>query len=428
MSHERRPPRRTGSERRHENRTRDLVSRVCGTLTALSMAVGSPVAAQDAPDVRSAIHLVDTARAAAVEIVPRQAGTARARPQDKTARKWEIEGHFGGSFFSNPTSGRAQLPPVGASYQVGPLFPFPPGFPTEWPPSREVSSWFFGDGSVLFNDARRAVGFLSPVSITALDPTLTRAGSDRDNGLLLGFRVARTLNDRLSAEFSFDASRGRVRMSDDARVAIETTGTSFEQAFDSLSPIGFESVESNVTIHREGGGQLTTTGALTVNLLTRHRWTPYATIGGGVVSGTGDMPRATLVGKYQVVDVLEGTGILVDDTDTVSVRYEMNPAALLLLGGGFKFDLSPRAGIRGDVRLGIASNRGRVVIDTEASHAGVSYFSLALIGPNSTAVFSSPGNARQPSLSGPALAGFETFTGTRYQVDTAITIGYFTRF
>jgi hypothetical protein len=289
-----------------------------------------------------------------------------------------------------------------------------------------VSSWYFGDGSVLFNDARPV---LPPVPITPLDPVLTRAGAGRDGGLLLGFRVARALNDRLSAEFSFDASLARVRMRDDARAAIETTSTSFVQAFDSLSWIGFAGVDSNVTIHREGGGQLNATGALTVNLLTGHRWTPYATIGGGVVSSVGDMPHATLVGKYQVVDIfLESGTILVDDTDTVNVRYEMNPAPILLLGGGFKFDLSPRAGIRGDVRFGIASNRGRVVIDTEASHAGVSYFSTVLVGRNSTAVFSSPGNARQPSLSGPALSGFETFTGTRYQVDTAITVGYFTRF
>jgi hypothetical protein len=294
-----------------------------------------------------------------------------------------------------------------------------------------VSSWYFGDGPVLFNDARRALGFLSPVPITPLDPALTRAGAERDGGLLLGFRVARALNARLSAEFSFDASLARVRMKDDARTAIETTSTSFEQAFDSLSQIvfdiGFDSVDSNATIHQEGGGQLNATGALMVNLLTGHRWTPYATIGGGVISGVGDMPRATLVGKYQVVD-REIETIYVDDTDTVSVRYEMNPAAILLLGGGFKFDLSPRTGIRGDVRFGIASNRGRVVIDTEASHAGVSCCSLALVGPNGTAVFSSPGSARQPSLSGPALSGFETFTGTRYQVDTAITVGYFTRF
>lgn len=429
MSHERCPPRLTGSERRHQDRTRGLVSRVCGTLTALSLAVGSTVAAQDAPDVRPAILSVDTTRAPDVQTVPRQAGTASARPQGKTSRKWEIEGHIGGSFFSNPTSGAAQLPPAGASYQVAPLFPLPPEFPgaREWPSSRVVSSWYFGDGSVLFNDARPILS--RSVPITPLDPALTRAGDERDGGLLFGFRVARALNDRLSAEFSFDASLARVRMGDDARAAIETTSTSFEQAFDGLSWIGFAGVDSNVTIHREGGGQLNATGALTVNLLTGHRWTPYATIGGGVASSVGDMPRATLVGKYQVLDIFEETGtILVDDTDTVNVRYEMNPAGILLLGGGFKFDLSPRAGIRGDVRFGIASNRGRVVIDTEASHAGVSYFSLALIGSNSTAVFSSPGNARQPSLSGPTLSGFETFTGTRYQVDTAITVGYFTRF
>ena len=41
------------------HRTRDLVSRVCGTLTALSMAVGSPVAAQDAPDVRQMLDFIE---------------------------------------------------------------------------------------------------------------------------------------------------------------------------------------------------------------------------------------------------------------------------------------------------------------------------------------------------------------------------------
>lgn len=374
---------------------------VCGSVVivvALGFA-GAPATAQDTP-----------AGDAAARVTSRQA-----KPPGRTAPRWEIEAHLGGSSFSSPTAGLAQLPGPGIGFPVG------RGFPD----SREVSSWYFGDGAVLFNTARRAVASNAP--ITPLDPVLTRAGVESDRGVVLGFRVARAFNDRFGAEFSFDASRTPVRMTDAMRAGISAASASFEHAFRSFSFVS--TADSNATILQEGGRRLSATGALNVNLLTGRRLTPFATIGGGTVSTQGVLPNAELVGQYRILDYLDETGAtIVDDTDTVHVRYEEHSSPVLLLGGGFRFDLSPRFGIRSDVRFSIGSNTGRIVVDAKASHAGVPAWALTLIGQGASMVFGSPGTERQPSLTGPAISGFETFTSRGRRVQTAITFGYFARF
>jgi hypothetical protein len=100
----------------------------------------------------------------------------------------------------------------------------------------------------------------------------------------------------------------------------------------------------------------------------------------------------------------------------------------VLVGGGVIFYLTPRSGIRGDVRFSVGPNTGAIVIDSVASHAGAPYYSLTVSGAGSSVVYSAPGHARQRSLSAPPLSGFETFTATGHRMETAIAAGYFVRF
>lgn len=391
--------------------------RVAALLFALAavVAIAAPARAQNAVDPSPLFSPAERRALSGTDgHAPRQTARTDVGRQGGTARKWEIEGHVGGAFFTNPTSGNGQMPTGGAVYIFEPALP----------PSREVASWYFGDGTLLFNNTYR-IWRAEPIA--ALDPVLIHSGTRQERGYSFGFRVARAITDRFVAEFSLDGSPASVRMTDEMRAGIEASSASFERAF--ASAVAINAAASSATIRQEGGARLTASGAVNINLLTGHRVTPYATIGGGVVLTHGTLPGATLVGNYTRIDDLEETGItLVDDTDTVTIRYEETAAPIVLFGGGVRFELTPRSGIRGDVRISVGPINGAILIDSAASHAGAPYYSLTVSGAGSSVVYSSPGHARQRSLSAPPLSGFETFTATGHRTETAIAAGYFVRF
>jgi hypothetical protein len=239
------------------------------------------------------------------------------------------------------------------------------------------------------------------VLITPLDPVLGRAGIAHDRGLAVGFRVARAIDHRFTVEFSMDSSLPQVRLTDDARTGIEATSSSFERAFRSLAFVSL--AESKATMQVKGGTRLSANGALNFKLLTNGRLMPYVTVGAGILSTRGALPSATLVGRYRIP--LDQGGA-VDNTDAVTIRYEEKTSPILVLGGGVKFDVRRRSGIRGDLRFSIRSNHDVIVVDAQPSSAG------ATLG----------------AFPGPAVRGFQTFNGTGLNVHAAATVGYFTRF
>jgi hypothetical protein len=97
---------------------------------------------------------------------------------------------------------------------------------------------------------------------------------------------------------------------------------------------------------------------------------------------------------------------VVDNTDTVNIRHEEVTSPVLVLGGGFKFGLTRRSGVRSDVRFSIRSSHDSIVIDALPSQAGAS---LLVFG-------------------GPPINGFETFTGSGLEIQTTLSVGYFRRF
>jgi hypothetical protein len=101
----------------------------------------------------------------------------------------------------------------------------------------------------------------------------------------------------------------------------------------------------------------------------------------------------------------------------------------MVVGGGFKRDLSARSGFRGDVRLLIGGNKMRVLVDAEpAREIGALSFSSLLNATNPGLVFSN-NTAVRTSLSGSPISGFETFSGSGTGVQSIVfTVGYFRRF
>lgn len=366
-----------------------------------------------------------------------------AAAQATDERKWEIEVHGGGALPTNPTAGTVNLPGPGEEFTR-------PGGRT----SRRESSWYFGGGTTLFNqvasqtadDTRQVpvnpfftnpqLGF-SP-RIIALDPVLGRSLGQRERGGTFGVRVSRALTPRLSAELSVDYSMAPLQITEATSDAIEATRASFDAAFGrwtslltTFTPIG---VSSTATLEEGGGHQVFTSGALNINLRTTGNIVPYATVGAGVISTTGKTPSATLTGNHQwrLTPLPPFQPVTFNETDSVTVTETRDEHAVAaVLGGGVKYHVSPRYGIRADVRVSLTRNSASTVLDAHplGSRPATEPSSQGVMNPptNPTIVFSTSPNVPS-TLSGPDIAGLFTYSGSGIVTHTNITAGIFWRF
>ncbi len=318
---------------------------------------------------------------------------------------------------TSPTGGTSSPPAAGAPFTT-----------VVGTPSRRESSWYFGDGAVVLNDTNTALR--STAKITTLDPVLGSSVARRQDGNSFGFRVSRRLTPRFAAEFSADYNSGHLTMSSAGLSGIEASRSTFSSAFNGLLstiPSVVPTVASNSTIRDAVGHQIFTTGVLNINLKTEGKFIPYASVGGGMVVNRGDTPSATLVGNYRFP--IAGV-VPINETDTVNVRYTIDDHAFVgVLGGGFKYHISPRAGVRVDVRAHLSKNSINNLVD--ANPASVSSTPTGAIASFTTPSiqFSTIPVANAPSsLSGPAISSFRTFTGSGTQTQFSIVPGFFLRF
>jgi hypothetical protein len=341
----------------------------------------------------------------------------------QNAPKWEIEVHGGGLVVNNPTDGTASLPPAGASFTtvVG-------GFP-----SRRASSWYFGDGAALLNEILSAFGPAATQRITALNPVLDGPLVERQNGFDVGVRLSRMINSRFTAELTVDYSPSELRITSDAESGIDATRGSFESAFRDLlrtAPISDLSVTSRSNLDSGNGGQLFTAGTLNVALKTTGRVIPYVTGGAGVVSRLGDRPTASLEGNYRFRVV--GT-FPMNETDAVALRVSAPDNDFVgVVGGGVKYIVSRRWGIRGDARWYLGKYSVDTILDaTPAVATALPASPVALFSATRPAIqFNNTlsGPSGQSNLIGPAVSGFKAFEGSGTQSNFAMTGGVFWRF
>jgi hypothetical protein len=327
--------------------------------------------------------------------------------------KWEVEVHAGGLFVTNPSSGT-------------PIREFPVGetlAPTNT--YRAVSSWYFGDGSRILNQANSSFGVAA--RIVPLDDVLKRRLADRGHGGTFGFRVSRALSPRYAAEFSFDYSRTPLRLRGDVENAVEASRQSFIPAWNGLLATGATSnriVTSTNQLNGDDGHRLFATGAVRIRLGTIWRLEPYATLGGGGVFNRG-APQLTLVGNYRFT--FGPTAAPADETDRVTIRVtEPDQSFVGVLGGGFTYPLSSRQGLRVDLRLHLGGGAVNTVVDAQPAVAvrTPALFTVTGVGIQ----FSNNPSTLRSSLSGPAIDSLPTFTGEGQQVQTNLSAGYFFRF
>ena len=351
------------------------------------------------------------------------AGAPRAPRAGHIGRKWELEAHGGGAFGSLSTAGTPiSAFPVGASFTtLGGL------------PSRYASTWYFGDGATLINQI--GAGFIgssaATTKVTPLDPVLTAAGLERRRGPSVGGRVSRRFTRTVSAEFAIDSTGETWKMTEAALKGIEAARASFTPMWNALIATGptlflNPAVSSNTTLAAERDGRQTlATGAVIIDLPLKGRIVPYTVAGAGVRIRSGDLPTATLTGNSQFRFI----GVApFNESDVVTVHFAAKDNVPVgFFGGGVKYALTGRQGLRVDVRMHISTNSVDTLVD---AHPG------AVLGtpPFSISSFTSPSlvfsntSATRSNLTGPAIADLKTFTGSGRDFQTNLTVGYFVRF
>ena len=329
--------------------------------------------------------------------------------------RWEVEGYGGVVAARTAGDGTRTLPAAGA-----PLVTTNPIFPT-----REVPSWFFGDGARLLNDLNKE--FERAGRMVPLDDRFAPLDSKRVASA--GVRVRRRLNDRLSAEISVDAFTRPEDSASGLFDAVESTRASFRTAFTDLfatGPFSAVSVGATATSALQARRRETAaTLALNARFPAWGAFVPYLTFGGGVLTGSGSLPSASLEGRYRFSILGE---VAIDETDRVSIRYTRRASFVAVLGAGLQRDLSDRWGVRFDGRMLLGPDATRLAIDTSPSsvRTGPSGFIESFTSP-AVQFSNDPSTGRRSTLSAPALQGFEVFAGS-LQTRTLLTVGVVRRF
>lgn len=364
-------------------------------------------------------HFYNRSQLAAVLIV-----VGAAWPVTASDQKWEVEIHAGGAFESTPAAGDARLPDRSGIVS----------YPDPWA-ARIVPSWYFGDGASQFNEAVMSIPFFgSAIKIVPLDNVLQRGLVERRAGGSFGFRVARVISRRFSAEFTYDAANNHLTLTSRSSADIEAARLSFLNAWSAFlaGPAArAQTVTSVSAIDDRLGRQQTMTGSLLVNLAASERLIPYAAVGAGVVANSDAAPSVRLTGNYRFLfppfpPPIPGLPVLsVNETDALTVQAQAEDRFAVVIGGGLKCPLGRRIGLRFDIRDHIHGNALRTRLDaapsTEANVSALIVFSTPRITFGSSPVVRS-------TLSGAPVENFETFRGTGVQHQINVSAGVFWRF
>lgn len=133
-------------------------------------------------------------------------------------------------------------------------------------------------------------------------------------------------------------------------------------------------------------------------------------------------------------------GSPINETDNVTVRDARNDRTVAgILGGGVKYRVSPRWGVRLDARVSLSKNTASTVLDaTPKVVLGLLPVGRGTLRADPTIVFSN--NSSDPvtadgvtavaasTLTGPTITGFRTFSGSGMLSQTNIIAGVFWRF
>jgi hypothetical protein len=348
------------------------------------------------------------------------AGQAGAQPAAGSGSRWTIEVFGGVAAGSEGTSG-----------SVAPARPAGAPFTTEaGRPSRQVPSWFFGDGALLLNQVIEQFEGISGASLprmVSLDAALGRSAATRAGGAAFGVRLGRAIGDRLAVDVSVERSLTSLGFTDEVSAALDASSDAFEAAFNGLlatAPVTMLAVNSQVKRDDRSSSQTRIDASVRWTVARRGRLEAYLRGGGGVVLNSGDAPRAVINGNYSFR--LFGF-FAMQETDRVVIELtQPKSAAMGAVGAGFTYDLSASTGVRVDARLSLSRNATTVMVSGSPS---ITTQASGDVLPSATTPgiqFSSRAGVLS-SLSAPATT-WTTFSGSGLSRHVAVSIGLFRRF
>ena len=332
--------------------------------------------------------------------------------------KWELEIHGGYGIGTNSTDGSGQLPSGQGQFPI-------PGTSRS---SHLLPSWFFGDGPIVLNGSIGSAG--SAVRLVDIDRALTSmAAADRQNGFVFGARIVRRFTRAIAVEASVEYQPRALRIRDENLGVLRSAEESFAPAWTAFFGIASGVVAAptsaaTLSVADDGGAQIVTTGAINFNLQRRGRVTPYLLLGGSLAAHTGGTTTATLTGAYS----FRGGGTIpIEQRDVVTISYEPADATLTAtMGTGLRFDWSGHWGMRTDVRVHLAPDRRRVVLNARPETVQGNPTGAVVVEMLRAFSFSTDPAVRS-TLSG-NVEEFEVFRSSGLDVRTRFTIGVFRRF
>jgi hypothetical protein len=350
------------------------------------------------------------------------AGAPSASAQE---RPWALEFELGATAGSDPVGGTATPLPPGVTFVI------PGSLPGAEQRSRQVPSWFFGDGVQLFREATRQ-------TLSGIDDAITRNPVRSDGGATVGLRFTRRVLSRVSVGGSLGYGPG-TSLEPAAVAALENAAASFQTSFRAL-PARTRDVSAVATVSSSSTNELAATAIVSYDFRDAGTVVPFVVGGIGVVSRIGDASSAHVEGAYVVESpgVVNGVPIAVSEHDVVDVGYDLNDHGLLsTIGGGLRIALTPRWLLRVETRASFVRQHVDVLVSasptTDPPPPNVA--AAIFVGSPTSLSFSNFAVATRPpptiipsSLSGPALDDFVSFSGsgtaTRFSVSAAIGVRF----
>jgi hypothetical protein len=282
----------------------------------------------------------------------------------------------------------------------------------------------FGDGAVLLNSVNAAFGLGARVQ--PLDSALQALGLD-STGAAVSFRVRRAMSDRLALELSVDVLSGSAHLPDALVSATSATRDSTKAALSALlstGPFASVSIDGSSSTTNGTNREIATTGALVWRLRPSSSWSPYATMGAGVLAGAGDLPSATIQVNYRA-SILGSVPIA--ESDHVTLHYDRQTALIGVFGGGIRHDASSW-GWRVDARVLVGGESPRLLLDAQPSVTTGTPPGFIESFTNPAIQFSNNASTgRQSTLSGAMIQNFEAVSAG-HETHVLVSVGVFKRF
>ena len=346
---------------------------------------------------------------------PAVAAAQTAPPQPAPRIEVEAYGSVGRLFDAGEAA--ISLPAAGA-----PIATSSPFFP-----SRQVSSWFFGDGATLLNSVNEQLDLNART--TPLDAAIATIGRGAQSGAGGGARIRFRTAPRVWMEIGVDVSGSAEPVPDSLLSAVEATRSSFVTSMSALfgsGPFTGTNVTAVASLPSAHWRDVTATVAANMELAPIAGVTPHMTLGAGVVTRVGTQPEVMLEGRYRA-RVLGA--IPIDETDRVTIRSEAGTAPVVVVGGGLSRAVTDRVSLRLDARL-IAANRtiGATLDAAPTVTSGTPADFIESFTNPSVQFSNNTSTGRRSTLSGDVLERIDVATSTRLQLRGLVTFGVAIRF